>query len=115
MNIGSLSGAWARRRGRWAYGAAKAGLVDLSLDVGRRMGAQVVCQPTSSPPNAAADDDAIAAVEATVPLGRLGTVSDVAGVVCYLASPASAYVTGANLMIHGGGRRPTYLGAIAGE
>ena len=50
-----------------------------------------------------------------MPLGRLGTVSDVAGVVGYLASPASAYVTGANLVIHGGGRRPTYLGAIAGD
>jgi NAD(P)-dependent dehydrogenase (short-subunit alcohol dehydrogenase family) len=119
VNIGSLRGL-SPSPGTAAYGAAKAGLVDLSRTLAVEWAPKVRVNCVSADliaTEAAADDDvdAIAAVEATVPLGRLGTVSDVAGVVCYLASPASAYVTGANLVIHGGGRRPTYLGAIAGE
>ena len=118
VNIGSLSGL-SPSPGTAAYGAAKAGLVDLSRTLAVEWAPKVrvncVSADLIATDAAAETTDAIAAVEATVPLGRLGTVSDVAGVVCYLASPASAYVTGANLVIHGGGRRPTYLGAIAGE
>jgi 3-oxoacyl-[acyl-carrier protein] reductase len=37
-----------------------------------------------------------------VPLGRLGTGSDIANAVCFFASPASAYVTGEMLTVAGG-------------
>jgi NAD(P)-dependent dehydrogenase (short-subunit alcohol dehydrogenase family) len=37
-----------------------------------------------------------------VPLGRLGTPRDVAHMVCFLASDASAYVTGAEFVVDGG-------------
>ena len=57
------------------------------------------------------DEEGIAAVAATVPLGRMGTPDDVAGVCLFLASPLAAYVSGANILVHGGGERPAYLDA----
>ena len=49
------------------------------------------------------DPDAVARVAATVPLGRMGTPTDVADAVVFLASPDAAFVNGANLVVHGGG------------
>ena len=40
--------------------------------------------------------------EASVPLGRIGTPADLAGIFIYLASPASSWVTGRSLYIDGG-------------
>ena len=51
---------------------------------------------------------------ATVPLGRFGTPEDVAGPCLFLASPLAGYVTGANLVAHGGGEWPAFLAAAAG-
>ena len=58
------------------------------------------------------DEAGIAAAAATVPMGRMATPTDVADACMYLASPMAAYVTGANLMVHGGGERPAFLDAV---
>ena len=57
------------------------------------------------------DEEGIAAVAATVPLGRMGEPSDVGDVCLFLASPLSSYVSGANVLMHGGGEKPAFLGA----
>jgi NAD(P)-dependent dehydrogenase (short-subunit alcohol dehydrogenase family) len=49
-----------------------------------------------------ADSSFRADVEARIPLGRLGRVEDVTGAVVYLASDASALVTGTSLRVDGG-------------
>jgi NAD(P)-dependent dehydrogenase (short-subunit alcohol dehydrogenase family) len=41
-------------------------------------------------------------VLARLPIGRVGTITDVAAAVIYLASPAGAFVTGSVLMVDGG-------------
>ncbi len=57
------------------------------------------------------DEDGIAAVGATVPIGRLADPREIGDVCLYLASPLASYVTGANLAVHGGGERPPFLEA----
>jgi NAD(P)-dependent dehydrogenase (short-subunit alcohol dehydrogenase family) len=49
-----------------------------------------------------ADESFRAEVEAQIPLGRIGRVEDVTGAVLYLASDASALVTGTSLRVDGG-------------
>jgi NAD(P)-dependent dehydrogenase (short-subunit alcohol dehydrogenase family) len=51
-----------------------------------------------------ADDGA--AVARAIPMGRMAVPADVASACLYLASPLAAYVTGADLAVHGGGEIP---------
>ena len=44
-----------------------------------------------------------------LPLQRMGTPQDVADGCLYLASPLSAYVSGAKIEVHGGGEKPVFL------
>ena len=57
------------------------------------------------------DEEGIAAVGATVPLGRMADPSDVADVCLFLASPLARYVTGESIVVHGGGEWPAYMNA----
>ena len=59
------------------------------------------------------DEEGIARVGATVPLGRMGLPADIANACLFLASPLASYVSGANLLVHGGGERPAYVDAAA--
>jgi NAD(P)-dependent dehydrogenase (short-subunit alcohol dehydrogenase family) len=112
VNIGSVTGLQPSP-GTAAYGAAKAGLVDLTRTLAVEWAPKVRINCVTADLIATEKaDDATAGVD--VPLGRMGKATDIGDAVCYLASPLSAYVTGTNLVIHGGGRRPAYLGAIAG-
>jgi NAD(P)-dependent dehydrogenase (short-subunit alcohol dehydrogenase family) len=57
------------------------------------------------------DEQGIAAVAATVPLGRMGEPRDVGDVCLFLASPLSSYISGTNVLMHGGGEKPAFLAA----
>ena len=57
------------------------------------------------------DEAGIAAVGATIPAGRLAEPDDVANACLWVASPQAAYMSGTNLLLHGGGERPAFLGA----
>ena len=120
VNLGSLHGP-APAAGAAAYGAAKAGLVDLTRSLAVEWAPKVRVNCVSAghlappPTDGSADTEARARTAVTVPIGRPGSADDVAEAVCFLASPASAYVTGSNLMVHGGEDRPAYLAAITGE
>jgi hypothetical protein len=57
------------------------------------------------------DEAGVAAVGATVPLGRLAQPEEIGEACVFLASPQAAYITGAALTVHGGGERPAFLAA----
>ena len=53
----------------------------------------------------------VPAVAKTIPLQRLAEPADIGAACVWLASDAAAYVSGTNLMLHGGGERPAFLDA----
>ncbi len=120
INIASVSGL-RPSPGTAAYGAAKAGLVNLTQSLAVEWAPKVRVNAVSAGLVAteSADDHyggptGMAAVAATVPLERFGTPGDMAGICLFLASPLAAYVSGANLVAHGGGERPAFLAAARG-
>ena len=121
VNIGSVSGI-RPSPGTAAYGAAKAGLINLTatLAVEWAPRVRVNCVTvglvrTDQSALHYGDEEGVARVAATVPLGRMAEPSDVADVCAFLASPAAAYVSGANVVLHGGGERPAFLDAANAE
>jgi NAD(P)-dependent dehydrogenase (short-subunit alcohol dehydrogenase family) len=117
VNIASVSGVRPSPETA-AYGAAKAGLLNLTqtlaVDFAPKVRVNAVTAGlivTEQSHLFYGDEAGIAAVGATVPLGRMGTPDDVAGVCLFLASPLAAYLSGANILVHGGGEMPAYRGA----
>jgi len=115
--IGSVSG-MRPSPGTAAYGAAKAGLHHLAASLAVEWAPKVrvnavVAGPTETERSALHYGDAtgVAAVAATIPLRRMATPDDVAEACLFLASPRSAYMTGASLLLHGGGEVPAFLAA----
>jgi NAD(P)-dependent dehydrogenase (short-subunit alcohol dehydrogenase family) len=120
VNIGSVSGL-RPSPGTAAYGAAKAGLINLTrtLAVEWAPKVRVNCVVAGLIATEAAEDHyggaaGLAAVAATVPLGRMGTPQDVAGACLFLSSPLASYVSGAAIEVHGGGEGPAFLAALHG-
>ena len=107
VNVSSVSG-HIGAPGQANYSAAKAGLVGLSRAVARELGSRgITCNVVAPGPIVTAMTDEMppewhAAMEATVPLGRLGTTEEVGAVVGFLASDAAGYVTGAVVPVDGG-------------
>jgi 3-oxoacyl-[acyl-carrier protein] reductase len=94
--------------GQANYAAAKAGLIGFSKSVARELASRnitvnviapgyIATAMTENLPEAASSE-----LSSQIPLGRLGTVDDVAAAACYLASEEAGYVTGAVLNVSGG-------------
>jgi len=120
VNIASVSGVRPSPE-TLAYGAAKAGLLNATQTMAVEWGPKVRVNSvvvglvvTEQAHLFYGDDEGIAAVGATVPLGRMADPTDVADVCLFLASPLSRYVSGAELLVHGGGEKPAYMGAAKG-
>ncbi len=115
--IGSVSGS-RPSPGTAAYGAAKAGLehlarsmaVEWAPDV--RVNTLVVGMVRTELSHLHyGGTDGLDAVARTVPAGRLADPSDIGAAAVFLASDAAAYISGASLLVHGGGERPAFLDA----
>lgn len=117
INIASVSGE-RPSPGTAAYGAAKAGLLSLtkSLAVEWAPRVRVVAVTCGMIRTEQAhlhygDEAGIAAVASTVPLDRLANPEDIGNACVFLASPMASYVSGASLLVHGGGEKPAFLEA----
>jgi NAD(P)-dependent dehydrogenase (short-subunit alcohol dehydrogenase family) len=116
VNIASLSG-MRPSPGVAAYGAAKAGLINVtqSLAVAWAPKVRVNCVTPGAIATAElheqyGGDAYFEAVGKTVPMGRMGLPADVAAACLFLSSPAAGFITGANLVVHGGGDNPPEAG-----
>jgi len=108
VNITSTAGHFAIR-GMSAYGTAKAALVHLTRELAQDLAPRIRVNAVSPGAIATSALDIVlqspeiheAMVDGT-PLGRLGEAWEIGAAVLYLASPASAYVTGEVLAVSGG-------------
>jgi glucose 1-dehydrogenase len=93
-----------------SYCAAKGGIRMLMRDLAMELGPLGITVNNVAPgaiatpinDNLLADKPELAALINNIPLGRLGTADDVAGVVAFLASDEGAYVTGSTYFVDGG-------------
>lgn len=95
-------------RGVTVYSAAKAGLDSFSRSLARELGAvdirvnSVVPGYFDSEMTAGVTPENRERIAHRTPLGRLGTVAEVLGVVKFLISPAASFVTGQSIVVDGG-------------
>lgn len=99
-----------------AYGAAKAGLDSLTTSLAMEWAPKVrvnavdvgLCR-TEQTDDHYGNDASVAAIEGTIPLGRMARPDEVGNVVAFLASDLASYVSGATVACHGGGEPPAFL------
>ena len=94
--------------GQANYSASKAGLIGLTKSLAKEMGSRNITVNAVAPGfidtdmTATLSDDLKKAAMGRIPLGRLGSPSDVASVVAFLASDDASYVTGQVIEVSGG-------------
>jgi 3-oxoacyl-[acyl-carrier protein] reductase len=108
VNVSSQSAFRGSESGKIAYDASKAGLVGLTISLAREMapnGINVNCVA----PGMMYTEMLAKAIDADpqrynrrVPLGRIGTTEEIAGVVVFLCSERASYMTGATVDVSGG-------------
>jgi 3-oxoacyl-[acyl-carrier protein] reductase len=94
--------------GQANYAASKAGLIGFAKALAREVASRGITVNVIAP--GLIDTDMTRALAekaqvdwaAQIPLGRLGTVDDVAAAACFLASDEAAYITGHVLAVNGG-------------
>lgn len=111
VNITSLSGI-RPSPGSAAYGAAKAGLASFTQSAAMEWAPRVRVNAvaagmirTEQFTEYHGGPEAARAVAATVPMGRVAEPDEVGDAVVFLASPMAAFITGAQLVVHGGGEK----------
>src|SRR5207245_6127253 len=107
INIASVVGL-VGNKGQANYAASKAGLIGLTKSVAKELASRNVLANVVAPGfietdmTAALTPEARTALSRQIPLERLGTPADVAGVVAFLASERAANITGQVIVVDGG-------------
>ena len=107
INISSVSGVLGNA-GQANYSASKAGLIGLTKSVARELASRGICVNAVAPGfidtemTQALPEKSREAAVAAVPMGRMGTVEDVAPLTAFLAGSRSDYITGQVICVDGG-------------
>jgi 3-oxoacyl-[acyl-carrier protein] reductase len=107
INIASVVGLMGNK-GQANYAASKAGLIGLTKSIAKELGSRNVLANVVAPGfietdmTAAMTPEARSTLSAGIPLERLGTPEDIAGMVVVLASDLTSYVTGQVFVVDGG-------------
>jgi 3-oxoacyl-[acyl-carrier protein] reductase len=94
--------------GQVNYAASKSGLVGMARSLARELGSRGITANVIAPGFVETDmtaelgEDLVKKYAEQIPLGRLGSVADIAGTVEFLASDAASYITGAVIPVDGG-------------
>ncbi len=94
--------------GQVNYAASKSGLVGLARSLARELGSRGVTANVVAPGFIETDmtaelgEDLIKSYAGQIPLGRMGTIDDVATVIEFLAGDGAGYITGALVPVDGG-------------
>jgi len=109
VNISSLAGKTVSTLGGAHYTASKAGLQGLTRAAAKELGAFGITVNAICPgmidtelTREHATREQLAALAASYPIPRLGTAEEVADLICFVASEAAGYITGASFDINGG-------------
>ena len=119
VNIASVSGI-RPSPGTSVYGAAKAGLLNLTQSLAQEWGPAAIrvnaiiagLMSTETAEATYGDAEAQAAVGRSMPLQRMGTGDDLAGAILWLCSDLSSRDSGARINVDGGGERPYFLDLV---
>lgn len=107
INITSVVGVTGNA-GQANYAASKAGLIGLTKSAARELGSRGITVNAIAPGfiktdmTAALLEKGTPAIVSQIPLARVGTPGDVAGVAVFLASESAAYITGQVIHVNGG-------------
>jgi 3-oxoacyl-[acyl-carrier protein] reductase len=94
--------------GQANYAASKAGLVGFARSLARELGSRsitvnvVAPGPVATDMTAALGEDRMKELTEAVPLARVASADEIAGVVAFLAGPDAGYITGAVIPVDGG-------------
>ncbi len=107
INIASIIGLIGNA-GQANYAASKAGLIGFTKSVAKEIASRGITANVVAPGFTATDmtdvlsDEIKEGVLKQIPLGRLGSVDDIAAAVSFLASPGAGFITGQVLAVDGG-------------
>ena len=109
VNVSSTAGRTVSTLGGAHYTASKAGLLGLTRAAAKELGKFGITVNAICPgmidtelTREHATQEQLAALAASYPVGRLGTAGEVADLICFVASEAAGYITGASFDINGG-------------
>jgi len=109
VNISSTAGRMVSTLGSAAYTASKTGLLGLTRASAKELGKFGITVNAICPgmidtelTHENASPELLERLAAGYPVPRLGTAREVADLICFIASPAAGYMTGASLDINGG-------------
>jgi len=94
--------------GQANYAASKAGIIGFTKSLAREVASRDITVNAIAPGMIDTDmtrelpEQARVAIIGQIPMGRLGSAADVAGIALFLAGPAAAYVTGETIRVDGG-------------